>query len=75
VSLINFTLNQARKFVVFVIGITVIFFGVLLIFLPGPAILVIPIGLLILSTEFVWAKRFLKSFKSMISKDDNDKSD
>jgi len=28
--------------------------------LPGPAILVIPVGLAILATEFLWAKRWLK---------------
>lgn len=48
-----------RKVVVFIVGVTVILFGVLLILTPGPAIVVIPAGLAILATEFPWAKRML----------------
>lgn len=32
--------------------------------LPGPAFIVIPIGLAILGTEFAWAKAFLKRLQS-----------
>ena len=52
-----------RKFVVFCIGGTVLLFGIILVFLPGPAIVVIPIGLTILATEFVWARQLLKTLK------------
>lgn len=38
-------------------------FGVALIVLPGPAFVVIPVGLGILASEFVWAKRLLNRFK------------
>lgn len=38
-------------------------FGIILVFLPGPAVVVIPIGLTILATEFVWARRLLKTIK------------
>ena len=38
-------------------------FGITLIFLPGPAIIVIPIGLAILATELVWAKHLLHKVK------------
>jgi hypothetical protein len=31
---------------------------------PGPAILVIPAGLAVLATEFVWARRLLRRFKT-----------
>ena len=31
--------------------------------LPGPGLLVIPIGLAILATEFLWAQRLMKKFK------------
>ena len=34
--------------------------GVALIILPGPAFIVIPIGLAILATEFIWARRVVK---------------
>ena len=33
--------------------------GLALLVLPGPAFVVIPLGLAILSTEFMWAKRWL----------------
>jgi len=45
---------------------TVVLFGIILIFTPGPAFVVIPLGLLILSTEFVWAKRLLERVKRRI---------
>jgi uncharacterized protein (TIGR02611 family) len=52
-------LRHARRLIVAVIGSTVVLIGVALIVLPGPAILVIPLGIAILATEFVWAKRLL----------------
>ena len=53
----------ARKAVVGVIGLSVLGFGVALIVLPGPSVLVIPLGLAILATEFLWARQFLRSLK------------
>jgi uncharacterized protein (TIGR02611 family) len=53
----------AKRIVIFVIGVTVVLFGIALIVLPGPAIVVIPVGLAILATEFVWAQRLLKKVK------------
>lgn len=41
-------------------GFFVLLAGVAMLFLPGPAILVIPVGLAILSLEFVWAERLLE---------------
>lgn len=46
-----------------IIGFTVLGIGITLIVLPGPAILVIPIGLAILATEYAWARRYLSKFK------------
>jgi hypothetical protein len=34
--------------------------------LPGPAFLVIPLGLAILATEFVWARHLLNKAKGML---------
>jgi cardiolipin synthase len=48
-----------RKVAVAVLGLSVLAFGVALIVLPGPAILVIPLGLAILATEFIWARQLL----------------
>lgn len=53
----------ARRMIKVVIGFTVLVVGIALIFLPGPAFVVIPIGLAILAGEFVWARRLLRSIK------------
>ena len=37
--------------------------GFALIVLPGPAIIVIPLGLAILATEFAWARHWLRRYK------------
>ena len=42
-----------------VAGITVLLAGIAMLALPGPAFVVIPIGLAILSLEFAWAERAL----------------
>lgn len=57
-------LVQARRVVVAVIGFTVLVVGVCLLVLPGPAFIVIPTGLAILATEFVWARRWLRKAKN-----------
>jgi len=62
------TLKKIKKIIVAVIGFTVLAFGILLIVFPGPAFIVIPIGLSILATEFVWAKKLLEKFKKGIRK-------
>ncbi len=51
-----------------VIGFTVLVIGVVMIVLPGPAVVVIPIGLAILATEFVWAKRILTTVQERINR-------
>ena len=55
--------KQARRVVIFVIGSTVLLIGIAMVVLPGPAVVVIPLGLAILATEFVWAKDWLKYAK------------
>ena len=57
--------GPVRKLVVFVIGGTVLIVGILMIVLPGPAVVVIPLGLAILSLEFVWAGTLLKKAKDV----------
>lgn len=53
-------LRGVRRAIVLVIGSSVIAIGVAMIVLPGPAIIVIPAGLAILATEFLWARRLLR---------------
>ena len=59
-------LGRAQKLVVAVVGGSVVLVGIAMIVLPGPAILVIPLGLAILATEFLWARRWLKRARAML---------
>jgi tellurite resistance protein TerC len=54
-------IRYARRVVILVVGMTVLLIGVALIVLPGPAFVVIPIGLAILATEYAWARRWLRA--------------
>jgi hypothetical protein len=62
------SLKQVKRSIVAVIGFTILGIGIAMIVLPGPAILVIPLGLSILATEFAWAKRFLEKMKDRLKK-------
>jgi uncharacterized protein (TIGR02611 family) len=53
-------IRAARRIVIAVAGLTVMIAGIVLLVLPGPAFLVIPIGLGILAIEFEWARRLLR---------------
>lgn len=50
-----------------VVGATVLLIGVIMLVTPGPAIVVIPVGLAILSLEFTWARLWLKRLRQSIS--------
>jgi tellurite resistance protein TerC len=70
-SLINRILENkpykmVRKIVIGIVGVSVLCVGAAMIFLPGPAIVVIPVGLAILATEFAWAKVLLDKLKEKI---------
>jgi tellurite resistance protein TerC len=56
---IHLTYRTARRIAVAVIGASVVVVGVAMIVLPGPAFVVIPAGLAILSIEFAFARRWL----------------
>ncbi|MFO7821522.1 MAG: PGPGW domain-containing protein [Lentisphaeria bacterium] len=58
------TYRAARRLVVGVVGVTVVLFGLTLLFLPGPAVVVIPLGLAILGLEFAWARRLLLKMRN-----------
>lgn len=62
-SLMMLTWRQAKRIVAFVVGTTVLMIGILMIVLPGPAIIFIPLGLVILGKEFLWARRLLEYLK------------
>lgn len=59
---------SVKRVLISVLGGTILLFGIVLLVLPGPAFLVIPLGLAILATEFVWARRWLKRARNMTNK-------
>lgn len=65
---ILWSLKKMKRLIIGVIGFTILLIGVVMILLPGPAFIVIPIGLGILATEFVWARSLLKKVKQQIEK-------
>ncbi len=61
------TYTTARRIVVALVGSSVVLLGVIMLVTPGPALIVIPLGLAILAIEFVWARRWLQRLREMIS--------
>jgi tellurite resistance protein TerC len=59
-------LPALRKLAVAIAGFGVLAAGVALIVLPGPAVVVIPIGLAILAREFPWASRLLTWLRRLV---------
>jgi uncharacterized protein (TIGR02611 family) len=53
-----------KKLIILVVGLSVLLVGIAMLALPGPAIIVIPAGLAILGTEFVWARKLLQKMKN-----------
>ena len=66
--LIGKSIGYVRKVVVFVVGGTVLLIGIAMIVLPGPAVVVIPIGLGILAVEFAWARTLLNKARGYIAR-------
>jgi tellurite resistance protein TerC len=57
-------LRHLRRLATAVIGLTIMGIGVAMIVLPGPATVVIPVGLGVLAVEFAWARRMLERLKN-----------
>ena len=62
-------LRQVWRLIILVVGVTVLAVGVAMLVLPGPAIIVIPAGLAILATEFLWARRLLDRVRKSLNLD------
>lgn len=58
------TYPWARRIAVAVIGGSIVLLGVAMVVLPGPAIVVIPLGLGVLSLEFAWARHWLRKLRT-----------
>ena len=60
--------SRVRKLIVGLIGITILLIGTAMIVLPGPALILIPVGLGLLATEFAWARRLIRRGKLIIGR-------
>jgi hypothetical protein len=67
-DILNSAVKHARRLVVLVVGATILMAGLAMIVLPGPAVVVIPLGLAVLGTEFIWARRLLRRVKAAINR-------
>jgi cation-transporting P-type ATPase F len=55
-----------RRLIVAILGFSILLAGIVMLVLPGPAIIFIPLGLAILATEFAWAKDWLSRARQFI---------
>lgn len=59
---------RVRRLIVAVIGVTILLIGLALVVLPGPAFIVIPVGLAILASEFAWARRLIRRGRVLVER-------
>ncbi|MBT0663566.1 PGPGW domain-containing protein [Geobacter pelophilus] len=64
----QWSLKKLKRLLVAVVGITILIIGIAMIVLPGPAVVVIPLALGILATEFAWARRMLHIVRDRIQR-------
>lgn len=59
---------RLRRFLIGAIGFSVVLIGLVMIVLPGPAIIIIPLGFAILASEFAWARRVWRRGTILVSR-------
>ena len=60
--------RSVKRAAVFVVGMVLVLAGLAMFVLPGPGIVVVILGLVVLATEFVWAEYLLDKAKTHASK-------
>jgi Putative transmembrane protein (PGPGW) len=55
-----------RRLIIFFFGGLFLILGVAMLVLPGPAVLLIPLGLAILASEFPWARKWLTTTRQWL---------
>jgi hypothetical protein len=55
--------RPVKKILILIIGGTILLIGIVMMIAPGPAFIVIPLGLAVLAIEFAFARRWLKQLK------------
>jgi tellurite resistance protein TerC len=63
--LMRMSVRTARRLAIGAVGATALALGVAMLVLPGPGLLVLGAGLAILSTEFVFARRWLRRLREL----------
>lgn len=67
VNPVRITYKIARRIAISIAGATVLLLGLVMIVIPGPALVFIPVGLAILGLEFAWARSWLRRLRESIS--------
>ncbi len=62
------TIKQLKRIFIGLVGGTVIILGIIMIVLPGPAVIFIPLGFSILATEFLWARKISDRLKEKLNR-------
>lgn len=62
----HWLLDTAWRISVFVVGVSVVSLGILLLVLPGPGWAMIALGLIILASEYVWAQKLLSPIRTKL---------
>jgi uncharacterized protein (TIGR02611 family) len=61
------TYKLAKRIAITVVGVSILVVGIVMIIAPGPALILIPVGLAILGLEFAWARVWLKRLRESLS--------
>jgi tellurite resistance protein TerC len=61
-------MQRTKRLLKIVLGFTLLVIGAAMLILPGPGWLTIGLGLLVLSAEFIWARRLLNRLKEQAIK-------
>ncbi len=69
------TPKHLKRAVTLLVGGTILLLGIAMIVLPGPALLVIPLGVVILAGEFAWARRLRRRVQELAESLENDGDD
>jgi uncharacterized protein (TIGR02611 family) len=56
-----------RRIVIGIVGSLLLLLGVAMVFLPGPAVVMIPLGFAVLATEFPWARKWLHKARDLFN--------
>ncbi|MDQ3569169.1 MAG: PGPGW domain-containing protein [Actinomycetota bacterium] len=65
-EVLRFIGRNAKRLAVTIVGGVVLVAGLTMLVLPGPAIVVVPLGFAILATEYAWAAVALNKSKDMV---------